>query len=337
MDTALKQRLIGAVVLVALAVIFLPMLIKGPAPDSGVSDVPLEVPATPGGQYETRELPLVKPGNAPAGGVVGLDEKPAATPASASEAVPLGTAPAPAAGAMLPASTAGGNYAVNFGAYATLADADAVIARLKQSSLPAFREPATINGKTAYRVRIGPYAERADAETVRLQASQVRSDVKAQVVTLDAAAPATPSASTSMPLAAPASTVTTQTLSESPKPAQTPPAPAPAPAPAPKPVAAVPKPAAAAPKPAEPVAKPAASNVGFAVQLGAFSKAADANALRDKLRAGGFSAFVEQVKTDKGTLSRVRVGPVASRADADKLKAQVAAKVGINGMVRPHP
>ena len=29
MDTALKQRLIGAVVLVALAVIFLPMLIKG--------------------------------------------------------------------------------------------------------------------------------------------------------------------------------------------------------------------------------------------------------------------------------------------------------------------
>lgn len=337
MDTALKQRLIGAVVLVALAVIFLPMLIKGPAPDSGVSDVPLEVPAAPGGQYETRELPLVTPGNAPAGGVVGMEEKPAVAPATASEAVPLGTSPATAAGPMLPASTAGGNFAVNFGAYATPADADAVIARLRQSSLPAFREPATINGKTAYRVRIGPYAERADAEAVRLQAAQVRSDVKAQVVTLDAAAPAAAPASTSVPLGAPAPLVTTQTLPESPKPAQT------SPAAAPKPVAATPKPAAAAPKPAEPVAKPAeapkpaASNVGFAVQLGAFSKAADANALRDKLRAGGFSAFVEQVKTDKGTLSRVRVGPVASRADADRLKAQVAAKVGIDGMVRPHP
>jgi cell division septation protein DedD len=34
-DTPLKQRLIGAIVLVALAVIFLPMLVKGPAPDSG--------------------------------------------------------------------------------------------------------------------------------------------------------------------------------------------------------------------------------------------------------------------------------------------------------------
>jgi cell division septation protein DedD len=335
MDTALKQRLIGAVVLVALAVIFLPMLIKGPAPDSGVSDVPLDVPATPGGQYETRELPLVTPGNAPAGGVVGMEDAPAAAPASASEAVPLGTAPAAAAGTMLPASTAGGNYAVNFGAYATPADADAVIARLKQSSLPAFREPANINGKTAYRVRIGPYAERADAEAVRLQAAQVRSDVKAQVVTLDA--PATAPASTSVPVAAAAPpAVTTQALPPEPtKPTQTPPAAAP------KPVAAAPtpataKPATAAPKPVE-SPKPAASNVGFAVQLGAFSQAADANALRDKLRAGGFSAFVEQVKTDKGTLSRVRVGPVASRADADKLKAQVAAKVGINGMVRPHP
>ena len=342
MDTALKQRLIGAVVLVALAVIFLPMLIKGPAPDSGVSDVPLDVPAAPGGQYETRELPLVTPGNAPAGGVVGMDNgaPAAAAGASTSEAVPLGSAPDGAA-AMLPASTAGGNYAVNFGAYATPADADVVIAKLKQSALPAFREPATINGRTAYRVRIGPYTQRADAEAVRLKAAQVRSDVKAQVVTLDATAPAAPSApapaASVAQAAVVAAPVTTQALpSEPPKP--TPALPA-----APKPAVATPKPVVAATTPAAPVAKPvetpraAASSVGFAVQLGAFSNAADATAMRDRLRAGGFSAFVEQVNTDKGTLSRVRVGPVASRADAERLKAQVAAKVGIDGMVRPHP
>ncbi|MEO8365426.1 MAG: SPOR domain-containing protein [Pseudoxanthomonas sp.] len=336
MDTALKQRLIGAVVLVALAVIFLPMLIKGPAPDSGVSDVPLAVPATPGGQYETRELPLVTPGNAPAGGVVGMENNAPVVPANASEAVPLNTGPvASTTGAMLPASAAGGNFAVNFGAYATPADADAVIARLKQSNLPAFREPATINGKTAYRVRIGPYAERADAETMRLQAAQVRSDVKAQVVTLDA--PATAPASTPAAAVA-AAPVTTQALPPEPaRPVQETRAETNPVAAAPKPaVVAVPKPAVAPPKPAE-APKPAAASVGFAVQLGAFSHAADANALRDKLRASGFSAFVEQVQTDKGTLSRVRVGPVASRADADQLKAQVAAKVGISGMVRPHP
>ena len=342
MDTALKQRLIGAVVLVALAVIFLPMLIKGPAPDSGVSDVPLAVPAAPEGGFETRELPLVTPGNAPTGGAVGLNSTASApapvTPASASEAVPLGAAPA--ATVMLSATAAAGNLAVNFGAYATTADADAVIARLKQSKLPAFREPTVINGKPAYRVRIGPYVDRADAEAARLQATQVRGDVKAQVVTLDAqvAAPIPAPATASNPQAATtAAAVTTQALPPEPaKPVAVKPAPAAAtPAPVAKPVVNAPKPV--APAAATVATKPAASNVGFAVQLGAFSQAADANALRDKLRANGFNAFVQQVKTDKGTLSRVRVGPVASRADADALKSQVAAKSGIQGMVSPHP
>lgn len=342
MDTALKQRLIGAVVLVALAVIFLPMLIKGPAPDSGVSDVPLAVPAAPKGEFETRELPLVAPGEPPSGGAVGMgNTQPSVQPApgSASEAIPLGAAPATA---MQPAATAAGKFAVNFGAYATSADAEAVIARLKQAKLPAFSEPTTINGRSAYRVRVGPYADRAEAEAARLQATQVRSDVKAQVVTLDAATPVpaatAASASASVPQAATsAGPVTTQALPPEPaKPAATAPKPTPAKPVVEKPVAAAPKPATPAPAPAA-APKPAAANVGFAVQLGAFSKAADANALRDKLRAGGFSAFVEQVATDKGVLNRVRVGPVASRADADRLKSQVAAKTGVDGMVRPHP
>ena len=69
MDTPLKQRLIGAIVLVALAVIFLPMLVKGPAPDSGVANVPITAPDAPAdGQFQTRELPLV----APTGGATGL-------------------------------------------------------------------------------------------------------------------------------------------------------------------------------------------------------------------------------------------------------------------------
>jgi cell division septation protein DedD len=332
MDTALKQRLIGAIVLVALAVIFLPMLIKGPAPDSGVSDVPLDVPASPDGEYETRELPLVTPGNAPAGGALGLEGQGAA-PASGTVAPATGTA----APGMQPAATAAGDFAVSFGAYATQSDADAVLARLKQAQLPGFVEPATINGKSAFRVRVGPYLDRAAAEAGRLQAVQVRNDVNAQVVTLDAAAapasvPPAPAAtpSASEPVAtAPAPAVSTQALP--PEPAK------PAPKPA-TPVAAAPKPAptVAATKPVE-APKPAASSVGFAVQLGAFSNAADANALRDRVRGAGFSAFVEQVRTDKGTLSRVRVGPVANRADADRLKSQVAAKVGIDGMVRPHP
>jgi len=347
-DTTLKQRLIGATVLVALAVIFLPMLVKGPAPDSGVSDVPIEAPPAPAdGQFETRELPLVTPGGAPAGGAVGMN--PGAGPA------PVAPAPAAAAAdqqdaAALPPSAAAGNYAVNFGAYASEADANAVIARLKQARLPGFSEATQINGRPAWRVRIGPYADQAQAESVRLEAVKVRNDVNAQVVVLnaDAAAPAAvpaPSAPVAAPVATTAPAPAAQVRSEPLPPAPTKPV-TPAPKPA-TPVAATNKPAEPAPKPQAPAATkpatpvapaaPAASGVGFAVQLGAFGRVEDANALRDRVRAAGFSAFVEQVRTDKGTLSRVRVGPVANRADAEQLKAQVAAKVGIAGMVRPHP
>ncbi|CAH2707304.1 Cell division protein DedD [Xanthomonas campestris pv. nigromaculans] len=354
MDTALKQRLIGAIVLVALAVIFLPMLVKGPAPSSGVADVPLEAPAAPAnGEFETRELPLVTPGDAPAGGALGM--RGAATAPAAVQDNPDAADLANPSSAPSAPDVAAGNYAVNFGAYATSADADAVIARLKQAQLPGFSEKTQINGRPAWRVRVGPYVDQAQAESARLQAVKVRGDVNAQVVTLDAntAAPAPAAAPTPAPAAKPSSSVAaasttapTRTESLPPEPAK-PVAAAPKPAEVPKPVPAKPEVAKAEPakpEPAKPVvaaptapAAPAASSVGFAVQLGAFGRAEDANALRDRVRAAGFSAFVEQVRTDKGALNRVRVGPVANRGDAEQLRAQVAAKVGISGMVRPHP
>src|SRR5262245_53617871 len=135
MEPALKQRVIGAVVLIALAVIFLPMLIKGPAPESGASNVPLELPKAPEGDFETRELPLVSPGQAPQGGAVGMN-----TTAEGDTLPTVDTAaetPAPSTDAAFPAATAGGNFAVNFGSYASAADADRVIKALGGVQLPA--------------------------------------------------------------------------------------------------------------------------------------------------------------------------------------------------------
>ena len=347
MDSRLKQRLIGAAVLVALAVIFLPMLVQGPAPDSGVSDVPLSMPDTPHATYETRDLPLVTPGNAPDGGAVGMDSShPAALPGAssppveaaggdasssqavpASESTPAASAPLPPttkpAGEMLPAPTAAGDYAVNLGTYATTAAADAVIGSLRASQLPGYREATTSNDKPAWRVRIGPYATRAAAEAARLRATQVRNDVGARVVVLDAQVAPASTATTKAPTPAAAPAIA---IAKPEKPASTAVKPA-------EPIAAMPKPV----EPAKPAAIPAAADTGFAIQLAAFSKLDDAAALRDKLRAAGFTAFTESVVTDKGTLTRVRVGPVVSRADADQLKAQVKAKLGLDGIVRPHP
>lgn len=365
MEPALKQRLIGALVLIALAVIFLPMLIKGPAPESGASDVPLTLPDQPqGGQIETRELPLVTPGDAPQNGMVGMErpqpEPNAATPAGDGQTLPTVDTAAGRPG-MRPAATAGGDYAVSFGSYASAGDAERVIAALQAARLPGYQETAAgANGRTVYRVRIGPFATQADAEAARLNSSKVRNDVSAKVVVLNAdAADLASGPAPSKPAALPPEASKPAPLPPEPlkpakpepakpvaaKPAETKPAkPVEPPKPAEtKPIAAA-KPEPAKPEPAKPApakpepAKPAAAGTGFAVQLGAFGNAEEANKLRDRARAAGFSAFVEQVRTDKGTLNRVRIGPVVNRADADKLKGQVAAKLGIgDALVKPHP
>ena len=91
-------------------------------------------------------------------------------------------------------------------------------------------------------------------------------------------------------------------------------------------------------RPEPPAAKPAdTSGTGFVVQVGAFADAGAATALRDRLRAAGFNTFTDVVDTAQGKRSRVRIGPAMNRAEADALKAQVKARVGIDGFVRPHP
>ena len=328
MDASLKQRLVGAVVLVALAVIFLPMLVNGPAPDSGVSDVPLDVPAEPKAPagMVTRDLPLVAPGDAPDGGAVGM---PATVPDAAQPAQDAAATPFPA--------VAAGDYAVSFGSYGSADDADKVIAALAKAQLPGYRESVELNGRKAERVRIGPFADRALAESARLRAGDVRDDIQAKVVVLDADA-AQPAAARPEP-AKPQPVAAKPAPRQEPKPAPKP-EPKPEPKPAPKPAAPAPAPAPVAPvaRPEPPVARPAnPANTGFVVQMGAFADALAATALRDKLRGMGFNTFTDTVPGEKGTLTRVRVGPVVSRAEADALKAQLRARAGMDGSVRTHP
>jgi cell division septation protein DedD len=86
-------------------------------------------------------------------------------------------------------------------------------------------------------------------------------------------------------------------------------------------------------KPATPMPKAS----GFAVQLAAPSVEADANTLRDKAKAAGFTAFVQRVETEGGVRYRVRVGPVADRSAAESLRDSVNQKLGASGIVVPNP
>src|SRR3546814_16830815 len=56
-----------------------------------------------------------------------------------------------------------------FAAYDSSVSADTVVARLRDAQLPAYREASRVGDKQAWRVRIGPYATRADAEIARVE------------------------------------------------------------------------------------------------------------------------------------------------------------------------
>src|SRR5690606_35585421 len=147
----------------------------------------------------------------------------------------------------LPATAAGGDYVVHFGAFSSERDAQLIVRQLDGAGLVAYAEPFTLNGRPAQRVRLAPYASREAAEVVGARAPRVRADAPPGVVPLGAHQRAAPAAARA-PAAAPAR-----------RPARRQAAPRPAPA-------------------------VAAAGAGFAGQVGAFSSAADATRLRDRLR-----------------------------------------------------
>ena len=120
------------------------------------------------------------------------------------------------------------------------------------------------------------------------------------------------------------------------------PAPAPAPTPAPAPKVAAPK-AAPAPKAAAPVAKttrskptpppaaapqekPARTNSQFYVTLGTYAEVTNAAAVERKVRQAGYAAQSFSTTSNKGVLTRLRAGPFATRAEAEKAQRALRAQ-----------
>ena len=301
MDLALKQRLLGAAVLIALAIIFVPMFLSNTPQQQDNTTLSLEVPPPPEHKFEIRTLPVTNPSSTPspatpadANKVVTVDTHaparadarpedqgatapvPPATPPKAAEpAKPVVEAPqaepAPAA--------APGRFAVNLGVYADQAHADTLVANLKKQGYTAYSEPTDYQGKPAQRVRVGPFADRAAAESARLKIKQVEPKVPSSVVE-----------SNEQPAAdAPASALASNRAG------------------------------------------------GWAVQLGAFKTEAEANKVRDKLRTGGFASFVDRAGSGDGALWRVRAGPYADRGGAEKARDGIDAKLKLKGMIVTQP
>ena len=75
--------------------------------------------------------------------------------------------------------------------------------------------------------------------------------------------------------------------------------------------------------PASSDAPPAASRA--VVQVGAFADAGKASEIRARLEQAGLKSFTQTVETADGKRIRVRVGPFANRAEADKAAAKIRA------------
>ena len=298
MDSALKQRLLGAAVLIALAVIFVPMFLSSSPPKQDNTTLNLDIPPPPERKFETRTLPVAGPAAAAstavaseADKVVTVDTKappkidahpeekaaPAAATKPAAEPKPAPAQPEPPPAAV--AAAADGRFAVNLGIYADQGHAGALVAKVKKLGFAAYSETTEYQGKPALRVRVGPFADRAAAETARLKIKQGEPKVPSSVVE----------------------------SSEQPK----------------------------VDVPVE--ALPANRAGGWAVQLGAFKSQAEANKLRDRLRGSGIASFVDRSGNGDAALWKVRAGPYADRAGADGARSGIKQKFKLDGMIVTQP
>lgn len=72
------------------------------------------------------------------------------------------------------------------------------------------------------------------------------------------------------------------------------------------------------------------------VQLGSFSKETNALVMQDKLKSGGFKAFVKAADTPAGRVYRVRIGPMTDRVAAQEMVTKLSGQ-GYRAIVMAYP
>jgi DedD protein len=201
MDNALKARLIGATVLVAIAVLLIPELLTGrkeSAPTAettagaqGTRTFTIELSGSPSsattgsgaGASAAPAAPVVSkssslpPSQAPTAGksdsrppsmAVPPTNEPAATGSESPPVVAAAPAPSPQppSAEAAPAASAKGGWAVQVGAFASAATAQKLARKLQAEGYSTYVSPVTRDGKTLHRVRVGPESERVAAENL---------------------------------------------------------------------------------------------------------------------------------------------------------------------------
>jgi DedD protein len=203
MEQRLKQRLVGAAALAALAVVFLPMVFDdtGSQDVSGGSWIPPRPPELSGPQFaplteaeikrgaRLPSLPIDStPDDLGLTGDTGKSAKPPATDTTAPAAAPPATS-APGAETRAPAARpatgpadaetvrtrkeaptrnrVGTTWAIQLGSFRSEANAKKLRDRLQKLGFQPFVERITVKTQSVFRVRVGPERVRHQAEALR--------------------------------------------------------------------------------------------------------------------------------------------------------------------------
>lgn len=75
----------------------------------------------------------------------------------------------------------------------------------------------------------------------------------------------------------------------------------------------------------------------YAVQAGVFSSAENAENLVQRLNNAGYAAYSERVDGNGQALFRVRIGPLLSDSDADNIATRIERDLGVRGIVVDYP
>lgn len=295
MDKALKQRMVGATVLIALAVIILPMLLGGRPEGDSQQSRKIELPAQPPElSFETRRYPIgeqgleqqakkdpstpedtvrqLPPPKVPASkvdkpdavnstvGKSGIDEQASVPVVTSNAPVPLENSPDT------------GRFVVQVASFGALDNANKLSATLRSNGYSVITHSVKSEVGVLHRVRVGPYASEAEANRTASDLESKVPGVKPRVMDLQPGKSAQ---------------ITT---------------------------------------PSDPL-------IRWIVQLGSFSSAANAEKLVASLRLDGLSAYSEMVSSSGSSIYRVRIGPFLQREEAMRVESQVRQKNSLDGVV----
>jgi cell division septation protein DedD len=297
----LKQRLLGAAVLVALAVIIIPELVKEPAPQTQVTTV--DIPSKP-----ALTLKLDPP-------------EPQPLPPSSSSAVQNEQ--------VSPQPMAIDNNILT--PPATQSPTDLEVTAEEDTAPVAEPEASTSLAHTVVPMPATPGPQ--SATTPAVTTSTASAPPRANTATVSTSPRPTGYSATTASRTTPPNTVSSQQTRKvalpkieliSPRQYQHGPASSPQ------------RPIASANVASQTVLAENSSNPNnWVVQAGSFAVAGNASLLRDQLRARNFPASLGTVNVDGRTLYRVNVGPYTSRTESEQARQRLLREASVSGSVRP--